>query len=367
MANYRIGNVILQMEEEMSPFVPFLMSEVEQEPQMRLECSKTSWGNESQIKTSFHAETFMISQLSSGDWLYEYCDDSSKMIVSKDYSKLIYYRAEQEDKDALLNLVRLAVQCRLIMEGNLILHASCFAIEDKAVAFTAKSGVGKSTRANIWVQKLGAEQISGDRPCIDVKNLMFFGAPWDGKEQIFRSVCYPIQGICQIRRAPFSRLRYLNKKQAIAVLMEQLFIPMWDTELTFIAMTLMHRLLNKMKLIRLFCDQTEEAAKEVKEILLYHPEQIYKEDMDMKMKDGFVVRNVVGEYMVMPVGENISKFEGTVVINELSAFVLEHMKEPISREDLLALILEEYEVEEETAKKDLEVLLDKFSAFGLIE
>ena len=87
----------------------------------------------------------------------------------------------------------------------------------------------------------------------------------------------------------------------------------------------------------------------------------------MKIKEGFVLRNVVDEHIIMPTGDNIAKFEGAVVLNDVAAFVFEQMKNPVSKEDLLSAILNEFEVDEETAKKDLDVLIDKLLDLGIIE
>ena len=87
----------------------------------------------------------------------------------------------------------------------------------------------------------------------------------------------------------------------------------------------------------------------------------------MKIKDGFVLRNVVDEYIVMPTGENIAKFDGAVVLNEVSAFVFEQLKRPVSKEDVLAALLNEFEVDEATAKADLDVLLEQFVQMGLLD
>jgi len=87
----------------------------------------------------------------------------------------------------------------------------------------------------------------------------------------------------------------------------------------------------------------------------------------MKVKEGFVLRNVVDEYIVMPTGDNIAKFDGAVVLNEVSAFVFEQMKHPVSREDLLEAVLNEFEVDEATAKADLDALIEKLTEMGLIE
>lgn len=87
----------------------------------------------------------------------------------------------------------------------------------------------------------------------------------------------------------------------------------------------------------------------------------------MKAKDGFVLRNVVDEYILMPVDDTILQFDGAVLLNEVSAFVWNQIQTPISKADLLKAILDEFEVEEKVAAQDLDNLLETFSGFGIIE
>lgn len=87
----------------------------------------------------------------------------------------------------------------------------------------------------------------------------------------------------------------------------------------------------------------------------------------MKAKEGFVLRNIVGEHILMPVGDNIGRFKGTILLNEVSAFIWEKLQSPVSREELLKAILEEFEVEEPVAAADLDALLAKFEEYDVIE
>lgn len=87
----------------------------------------------------------------------------------------------------------------------------------------------------------------------------------------------------------------------------------------------------------------------------------------MKAKPGFVLRNVVDEYILMPTGENIGKFNGTVLLNAVSAFVWEKLQNPMSRDDLLKAILNEFEVDKATASADLDSLLQTLNDYGVIE
>ena len=87
----------------------------------------------------------------------------------------------------------------------------------------------------------------------------------------------------------------------------------------------------------------------------------------MRAKQGFTIVEMAGDYMAMPTGSNMATFGGTVALNKVSAFLLQAMQTDISREDLLERMLNQYEVDRETAERDLEEILATFRKLGLIE
>ncbi|MGN1479651.1 MAG: PqqD family protein, partial [Acutalibacteraceae bacterium] len=70
---------------------------------------------------------------------------------------------------------------------------------------------------------------------------------------------------------------------------------------------------------------------------------------------------------VMPTGKNIHQFDGTVVLNDVAAFVWEKLTLGSSREDLLEAILSEFDVDKQRAEQDLDALLDKLRGYEVIE
>ncbi|MCI7028451.1 MAG: PqqD family protein [Clostridiales bacterium] len=238
-----------------------------------------------------------------------------------------------------------------------------------AVAFTGHSGLGKSTRAKAWVDGLGAQWISGDRPAVRLERdgSTACGVPWDGKEQIFRDVEAPLRCILEVRRSPANYVRALSEEQARRVITQQCFIPMWDTDSAVLALSNARSLIRKTPVYRVFCGPDAQDARAIYDILVNHPEQIRKEEKEMKIRDGFVLRNVVDEFIVMPTGENIAKFEGAVVLNEVSAFVFRQLENAVSRDDLLTAIVNEFDVDEAVAAADLDELLAQFGKMGLLE
>jgi len=281
----------------------------------------------------------------------------------------LYIKDAKSDDPSLRFILKTAFECRFCYEGIVSLHAACVENGEFAVAFTGRSGMGKSTRAKAWVDGLGFEWISGDRPAVRIEKegSTACGVPWDGKEQIFRDVERPMKAIMEVRRSPANYIRKLSPDQARQLLMQQSFVPMWDTDAAVMAMANVRALIKKTPVYRVFCGPTEEDAREIYDILVNHPEQIREEAEEMKIKDGFVLRNVVDEFIVMPTGDNIAKFDGAVVLNEVSAFVYKQLEHPVSKEDVLEALLAEFDVDRETAAKDLDALLDSFAKMGILD
>lgn len=77
----------------------------------------------------------------------------------------------------------------------------------------------------------------------------------------------------------------------------------------------------------------------------------------MKIKDGFVTRKIMDEYVVVPVGERIADFNGLISVNESGALMWEALKQDVDESSLVDLLLEEYEIDRETASRDVSAFL----------
>ncbi len=86
----------------------------------------------------------------------------------------------------------------------------------------------------------------------------------------------------------------------------------------------------------------------------------------MKFKKEFMLREIVGETILIPMGDSNNHFNGLITINELGKFIWENLESSKDEEDLLHKILEEYEVEEKEAKEDLDEFLDKLRQVDII-
>ena len=86
----------------------------------------------------------------------------------------------------------------------------------------------------------------------------------------------------------------------------------------------------------------------------------------MKIKDGYMLRNVAGKYIVVPVGEETMDFNGIITTNETGAFLWISLENEISQADLLKAFLNEYEIDEQIAAEDLSDFIKKLSDADLL-
>lgn len=80
-------------------------------------------------------------------------------------------------------------------------------------------------------------------------------------------------------------------------------------------------------------------------------------DRCFERSEGFVEQNVGEETILVPLVDSVAKMNEVITLNELGTFIYHLLSETRSFAELLAKILEEYEVEEKDAAKDLNLFL----------
>ena len=87
----------------------------------------------------------------------------------------------------------------------------------------------------------------------------------------------------------------------------------------------------------------------------------------MKVRDGFILREVGDQPVVVAVGAASNYFNGMVRLNATSAFMFEKLQDGISEKDLVKAVTEKYEVDDKTAKKDVQSFVETLVKPGIIE
>jgi hypothetical protein len=86
----------------------------------------------------------------------------------------------------------------------------------------------------------------------------------------------------------------------------------------------------------------------------------------MKVKEDYLLRNVAGSHIVVPVGEGSLDFSGVITLNEVGAFLWEKLQSDTTEEELLSALLGEYDVDEDTAKADISEFISKLKGADLL-
>ncbi len=87
----------------------------------------------------------------------------------------------------------------------------------------------------------------------------------------------------------------------------------------------------------------------------------------MKIKDGFILKDVAGSKIVIATGKQRLDFNGVITFNEVGAVVFSMLDGAHSVDEIVSHIASEYQVDEAVVKADVLKLIDKMKAHNLIE
>lgn len=86
----------------------------------------------------------------------------------------------------------------------------------------------------------------------------------------------------------------------------------------------------------------------------------------MKIKDGFVLREAAGSFVVMNIGGELS-FNGMITLNETGAFIWRAIESGDDVETIAKKIVEKYGIDLETAMSDTQSFVDKMNGANVLE
>ena len=87
----------------------------------------------------------------------------------------------------------------------------------------------------------------------------------------------------------------------------------------------------------------------------------------MKIKGEFVMRQIVDEYILVPVNDTALQRNSIISLNPVSALIWENLEKGADRESILENILREFDVDRETAAADMEEFLGKLRENDFLE
>ena len=129
----------------------------------------------------------------------------------------------------------LELETLLLDWGGLLLHASFIRTKGgRGILFSAPSGTGKSTQADLWRRLEGADILNGDRAGLtrEAEGWRAWGLPYAGSSGVYRNEGAPLAAIVLLRQAPENRVRRAAAPEAFAGLFPEFTIHRWDARFT---------------------------------------------------------------------------------------------------------------------------------------
>lgn len=86
----------------------------------------------------------------------------------------------------------------------------------------------------------------------------------------------------------------------------------------------------------------------------------------MKVSTDFSLRDIAGEHIVVPMGEAASQIYGIMTLNDSGLLLWNLLKQDRREEELTAALQAEYEIDGQTASRDVKTFLDKLRSVKIL-
>lgn len=144
-----------------------------------------------------------------------------------------------------------------------LIHASVVRYNNKAYAFIAKSGTGKSTQVSSWLRYIAnCDLVNDDSPIIRLVNneVWLYGSPWSGKTTCYRNIKVKLGAITRIVRDDHNEVEEKPLIANIASLLPSLSTMKWDSFIYTESHKIAINILKRVPHYHLHCLPNKEAA-----------------------------------------------------------------------------------------------------------
>ena len=85
----------------------------------------------------------------------------------------------------------------------------------------------------------------------------------------------------------------------------------------------------------------------------------------MKLRDGFITHTSNGEHITVTAGN--TAFNGMIRSNQTAGFIMECLKNDVTKEDIVEKMLEKYDADRERIESDVDKVLEQLRSIGAID
>lgn len=259
---YSILSIMIETEQPVEYLEKFEYKEKSEElPRISLEIQEDSKENQCYgvqyipQKQAQLIKSLFLSQNDKTQYLYS---------SEKDYSKLHVNINENCDEMTFLELLAVGFYSYVSFNNTLLVHASAVKFEGQGIVFTAASGVGKTTQAELWAKYKNATILNGDKVFLkqEEDGIHAWGSPWKGSSPYARNESAKLRAIVVLEQAEENSIRKLNVMESMQYFVPHIFFPCWDEECEQAVLTFLDKVLEETEIYLLKC-RPDEAAVEL--------------------------------------------------------------------------------------------------------
>lgn len=193
--------------------------------------------------------------------IYQYSIATTK--IYNTYSETcIHCLLEENAESNHLYMMSLALDKIIYLQDCFVLHSSSILVKDKMILFSAPSGTGKSTQADLWKEYRNAKVINGDRNLIYNIEDNYYAQGWvlSGSSEYRRNVCAPIQCIVILEKNANNEIIQLKGMEAFNRVYREIISNQWDSSFVSKEFDFISNLIDNIPVVLLKCTKDEEAV-----------------------------------------------------------------------------------------------------------
>ncbi|MDF2485721.1 MAG: hypothetical protein K0R46_1889 [Herbinix sp.] len=171
--------------------------------------------------------------------------------------------------EALFHAFRHAFLLYAQKKGIFALHSSSILYQNKVWLFSAPSGTGKSTQADLWQKLYQVRILNGDLNLIHFQDSipMVSGLPWCGTSHIYSNDAFPLGGIVLLKKNENNFVLELTKTEQVLSVTQRLITPAWTEEMLSSNLEFSLDLVTRIPVFQLQCSKDSVAAHILKQYI----------------------------------------------------------------------------------------------------
>ena len=163
----------------------------------------------------------------------------------------------------------LGLEKRVLKEDGLILHSSFVCKDGKAILFTAPSGTGKSTQADLWMKYKGTRTINGDRTLVRYQDGKWWACGWPicGSSEICFNESYPLEAIIVLHQSKENVGHRIHGFEVVRNLLRETTVNRWNLSFYDRMIELLEQMEREIPVYDYSCDISKEAVEQLEKMM----------------------------------------------------------------------------------------------------